>query len=425
MPYQPVNFLQAEAKPYGPHGLLESAIEGYKASRLPKQITQEERQRDLKAQLTERQGEELQQKIKNPAMYSNVPEAVLFGLSQFEQGKEGQQGEPTEQSEKYRNLAEKLIKKRHLDLQRKEQIINSNEWNLMNVDQKSNVAAVANALGLEQEKLAKGVSEGKSLREIAKENRFSDDEIQEAIENPKHLATRATQTAAQTRGTFAEEREVMSGFINKALEKFPRTLFGFSPEMVALQLRDMNEDDQSDYWAARALGPENAGITAKMLGLPGGIQLLRSIQDKALTETKAFKSLISPKVYAETQRKINETTQNAFSAGQKFALSPGGKKKEKKQPSIEQVINSGETNEEDINGKRASALTKGILDQANKQRHKEITEGKPSLSAALNVKPEIYSDEIVNETAARKGWTEQKRLAVLEAARQKRAQLNG
>lgn len=48
MPYQPVNFLQAEAKPYGPHGLLESAIEGYKASRMPAQMKREEqRQAEL------------------------------------------------------------------------------------------------------------------------------------------------------------------------------------------------------------------------------------------------------------------------------------------------------------------------------------------------------------------------------------------
>lgn len=422
MPINLPNFLGANTASYGPGDLLQGAIEGYQASRMPKQLAQEERQRDLAARLSSLQGNELQQKIENPAMYSSVPEAVLLGLSEHYKGNQGQQGQDGELSEKYKNLAESLIKKRRLDIQRKEQIVNSNQWDLMTVDQKANVAAIANSMGIPQETLAQGISEAKSLNQIARENGRSDEEIADAIENPKNLPTRATQTAAQTRGTFAEEREVMSDFINKAFTKFPNTIFGYSPKMAALQLSGESVEDQSDYWAARALGPENAGITAKMVGLPGGIQMLRSIQDKALTETKAFKSLISPEVYAATQRKINHVTKDAFAAGQKYALSPGKPSKSVMDKakdygaSIENAINSGSITEDDINDKRANQLGSNLLSQAGQQRQREEQAGQPQISAALNnqgkagslqLRPEMFTKENIEHTAKMKNMTPQ------------------
>jgi len=57
MPISSINWLQGEPRDYGPGNLLEGAIEGYKASRMPKQISQEERQRDLTARLTAAQAQ--------------------------------------------------------------------------------------------------------------------------------------------------------------------------------------------------------------------------------------------------------------------------------------------------------------------------------------------------------------------------------
>ena len=56
MPVNLPNFLQADTQRSPFEGLLESAIEGYKASRLPKQLRQEEEQRDLANRLLGHQG---------------------------------------------------------------------------------------------------------------------------------------------------------------------------------------------------------------------------------------------------------------------------------------------------------------------------------------------------------------------------------
>jgi hypothetical protein len=47
MPFTPVNFLQAETQTSPFEGLIESALEGYKASRIPKELRQKEQEREL------------------------------------------------------------------------------------------------------------------------------------------------------------------------------------------------------------------------------------------------------------------------------------------------------------------------------------------------------------------------------------------
>lgn len=56
MPVNLPNFLQAETRSYGPENLLESAIQGYQMSRMPKRIAQEEQQRELANILLGHQG---------------------------------------------------------------------------------------------------------------------------------------------------------------------------------------------------------------------------------------------------------------------------------------------------------------------------------------------------------------------------------
>lgn len=390
MPFTPLNFLQAESKPYNDYGdLIQNAIEGYKASRVPKQLAQEEQQRELANVLLGHQGvnegiksrhldteyetnagykqaltDQVRQLIENPGLASSIPEAAFPAFIDFySKATGGSEGSPGNDNEKVRMLREGLerhITKKKQELQRAKQIIDSNDWNGFTVDQKANIAAITNELGIPQDVLNEGVMNGKTPREVWEEAGKTPEEIQEAMEHPKYLATRATQSQSQTRGTYGAEREVVSSFMNKAFERFPSTLFNVSPQMVALQLSGEDTDAQSDYWAARALGIENAGITAKMLGVPSGITMMKSIQSKALTETNAIQALISPEVYRKTQEKINRVTNEALKAGQDYALGIGGKKEDQQ---LADAI-SGKSQKE-LEDERTLALAKKIQKMAN------------------------------------------------------------
>jgi hypothetical protein len=79
MPINLPNFLGVETESYGPGNLLESAIEGYKAARLPKQISQEEKYRELANKLIGEQGTKvatenkyLPHKLENEARTSDI-----------------------------------------------------------------------------------------------------------------------------------------------------------------------------------------------------------------------------------------------------------------------------------------------------------------------------------------------------------------
>lgn len=430
MPFTPINFLGANTlkSPYG--DLLKNAMEGYELARKPKQIAQEEQQRELQAKLTGLKGDELNQKITNPALYSNVPEASLYGLSKFYENKPESGGQPTEESRVFEDLYKKMLKKRQLELERTQQLVGTHDFASMTPEQKSQTAAIANKLGIPQTDLIEGLTNGQNLYDVAEAHGISRDQVDDAARKPKYLPTTGTATAGQTQQRFASERQILSDFITDALSEYPSTFNGYSLKQIADAIKGDNPEKQANFLAARALAPEVAGITAGMLSLPAGIRMMTAIQDKALTDVKALRPFITQDVYKATQKKISALTQQAFNQsredvfgvepmrktkqdehGEEPSISEALQKNNSNAPNMENNFNNNSMSDDEIRKKRALEIGEKILAQADKQGggyNIAPSLSTPETNTELNVKPEALTEENLIATAKRLKWSPEK-----------------
>ncbi len=117
----------------------------------------------------------------------------------------------------------------------------------------------------------------------------------------------------------------MSDFITKAIEPYGTTFFGYSPQQISdsFSKNPKDIDKQAKFLAARALAAEQAAIRARLAGASNASEALKDLKASSLNEFKIFKPLVSPAIYAKTQRYIDEELGKAAKA--RFSVMRGKK----------------------------------------------------------------------------------------------------
>lgn len=149
----------------------------------------------------------------------------------------------------------------------------------------------------------------------------------EAVANAekKYAATNATISAIQQgEGALAEDI-ILGEFVSEGLEPYAATYYGYSPQQIADAFKQdpQSVDKQAKFLAARALASEQAAIRARLAGSSNASEALKDLKATSLNEFKIFRPLVSPKVFAKTQRYIDETLTKAAKA--RFSSMRGAK----------------------------------------------------------------------------------------------------
>lgn len=403
MAFQPINFIR-EPQGYGPGDLLGGLLQGYEASQRPRQMREEQEQRRamieklllgnqretteqefLRPSLEHKQrAGEIEEAIKQrelqyPGLKSGVPAAVLMDLARLQeempQGHEKGSSSPHAQSLK--NLASRMMEGMEADIERKKQIVASNDWKNMTEEQRKFVAGQAHALGINPSEFAKGISEGKNLYDIAKDHGLSKDKVDSV--RSKHLPTASTVSRIQRLAALNAERHVLEDRTTAAMAPYAQKINGHSPKLIVEQLKGENPEGQAEYLAARALLPDVQGVRWSALGGPMGIRAVQLLLDKGLAQAKVFEPLVTPEVYTLMNEKIAQWLNEAYEQAQGVMLDGG--------MSIE-----------DFDQHRANRMAEKLLEQTRKPGGTEA-----KVPALLNGEEYLIPTNEVDEFLKQKG----------------------
>lgn len=182
------------------------------------------------------------------------------------------------------------------------------QWkSLPNEERNFMIAKAREGWGANADQVLAEYLEGKSLEDMAAARGIDLSKI-----GGSFAPTKANITQIKNQEGNASELEYLEEVTTEPLAKYSRKFGGYSFSQIADALSGENEDDQARFLAARALQPE---ITSGRLNLANGSNAFASQHDameKALGNSKIFESLVSPKVYKETQRYINEWLKEGF-----------------------------------------------------------------------------------------------------------------
>jgi len=181
-------------------------------------------------------------------------------------------------------------------------------WNSLNQAAKENTLATGRGIAPEftDRQLADFYAQGGTHEELGRMVGKSPEDVAKA--EKVFGATNATISALQQGESALAEEKVMGDFISKAIEPYGTSFFGYSPIQIADAFKSSPKDidKQAKFLAARALAAEQTAIRARLAGSSTASEALKDLKAASLNEFKIFRPLVSPAVYAKTQKYIDE-----------------------------------------------------------------------------------------------------------------------
>lgn len=208
---------------------------------------------------------------------------------------------------------------------RKQQLINSHEWNSMTPSVKENVIALGNGLGIRPDVLIKGMTQGKTFQDIAQEHGYKPKDIENVTS--KYLATSGNVKLENERQKKVAELNVIEDHVTEALAPYIGTIGGYSMLQTIDALKGESPDKQARYFAARALQPELAAIRINVMGGNVGQGAIEEMVHSALGSSKVIQGLVKPEVYKKMQHYITEWLKEGSAAATESIYGRGGSTK--------------------------------------------------------------------------------------------------
>lgn len=178
---------------------------------------------------------------------------------------------------------------------------NSIGWRSLPAENKRHEIALATGMGYDPSAAEQDLASGKTLDQLAKDKNV---DINNLIPVYPVGAENIKQT--QRRGAFVQELSSLDKHIAEGLGKYQNKIAGFSLQQVADAVANDKPEIQGKVLAARALAPELAALRLKVAGGNIGIEALRELQDKSLSNLRLLESTVSPEAYAAMNRYIDK-----------------------------------------------------------------------------------------------------------------------
>ena len=311
--------------------IFEDVLKGYKMSKEPAKMAEEQKQRVLGNQLkelevkhkpTEYQLSDQGKKLAN-ALHSKALEhyeekfqlekqlkqaQIQKALQQRVGGSPKANGELANFMVSHPNASEEEIRKAYEEIHgtkmehentiinRSKDVIAGNSFDKLPTNDKKQAVALMKGMGADPVASVQWLRSGKSPTDYA-----NDHGIDISTVEPDYSLGEQNIKMAQQAASNMDELDSLEKHITGGLGEYQNKIMGYSMEQIKDALDGTNPEKQGKALAARALLPELSALRLKIAGGNIGIEALREMEDKSLGKIKVFESLVDKKVYKEAQ----------------------------------------------------------------------------------------------------------------------------
>lgn len=181
------------------------------------------------------------------------------------------------------------------------------------VDVRTYMIAQAAGMGINPDTAVNEFAKGKTIPDLAIENGFDPNNLP-PVDYP---ATKGNMTAFNNRKAYLAEMKVLSDKVQEGIAPYAFTIKGWSPKQVTDFMTGKNKDEQIKYYAARGIMPELINMRNLTSGTRSTVHAIKSMQDKALFNIKAFESGMPTDVWVGVQKAMDEAISEAMGASGK------------------------------------------------------------------------------------------------------------
>jgi hypothetical protein len=180
----------------------------------------------------------------------------------------------------------------------------NNVWMRLPQDTRASMIAQGNAWDLSPEVVAAHIAQGGTMDELKEQAKKNGIDVDSA---PKiYDPTGKNRSDINNLKGSSAELDYLENVTKKGISRYGATFRGYSPAQIKEAMSGKNIDQQVEFYAARALQPEIAGVRSRIAGGSNSQEALREAQDAALGRFKIFESLLTPEIREKVQEKINE-----------------------------------------------------------------------------------------------------------------------
>lgn len=181
-------------------------------------------------------------------------------------------------------------------------------WNSLPVNAKSHMIAIGQGAGFSADETIRWLKSGKPLKDLVFQHGYKD----ENEVDPIYELTGSSQTQLQNRIFASKEADYLSKFIRNATGEYAGTVAGYSTKLLKDQLSHKNEEGQAKYLAARGLAPELGNLRLTLANAKSTVSAQNQLREKAMLDMKAFRTLVTPKVWGRMQEVMDDELQKMF-----------------------------------------------------------------------------------------------------------------
>lgn len=302
--------------------LFEDALKGYETGRAPKKLKEEQKQRELANALKQ------QELDNNPAkmdLEKRYKEALINRANTLAQGGgtnvkpsgdvanalfvkqlEAKFGKDDPQAVAAREAYEVNKHAKEVNTDSKSRYASSLAYRNLPNDEKKRAVAITTGMGLDPMEGEKLLSEGKTLKQIAKEKGLELDRV-----TPVYPVGSENIKQTQRRGAFVNELDKLSNLTKDAQGKYQNKIKGYSFDQIADAISGEDPETQGMILASRAIQPELNALRLKVLGGQVGIEALRELESKSLSNLNVIEGLVDTKAFMAMQKYLNQWIREA------------------------------------------------------------------------------------------------------------------
>lgn len=219
-------------------------------------------------------------------------------------------------------------------------------WNSLPADNKSYAIAQAAGMGIDPTKASEMFNNGMTIEDIAKQNGFDPNKLPE----PDFSPTKGNIGQLKKRQAALAESDVINNFVAQGLGPYAQTFGGMSPKQMSDALTGKNYDQQVNFYAARALAPEAANIRTALAQGQASEGGVNQMMNNSLMNIKASQSFMTPEMYQDVQKLINQKLTDSFNAAEKTYQIGGNKTNSSENPNSSSTPSSASVKLKWVNG---------------------------------------------------------------------------
>lgn len=200
-------------------------------------------------------------------------------------------------------------------------MVQSTNWRSLPVDQKTALLAQAAGMGYDNISAAQLFMNGNTVADLAKAKGY-DPKNPPA---PNYALTKSDIGRLHQTQAANSEIQKLNPKIYSALAPYSQRFMGYSPKQISEAMSNENPDAQAKFFAAKALVPEMMMIRSRLAnpGTRAGVELVKEMTNASMSHIKAYQALVSPQVYTQANKYIDQWLQGAIKARLKPILTAG------------------------------------------------------------------------------------------------------